>query len=79
MASGMKMTVFWVVVPCSLVEFYQRFRGACCLHHQGNDGGALLIEAATTSEMLVNLYQTTWLNIPEDSHLRIISCFIGLY
>jgi hypothetical protein len=28
--------VFWVVAPCSLVEVYQRFRGPCCLHHQGD-------------------------------------------
>jgi hypothetical protein len=32
----MKMAVFWVVAPCSLVEVYQRFRGPCCLHHQGD-------------------------------------------
>jgi hypothetical protein len=31
-----KMAVFWVVAPCSLVELYQRFRGPCCLHHQGD-------------------------------------------
>jgi hypothetical protein len=31
----MKIAVFWVVAPCSLVEVYQRFRGPCCLHHQG--------------------------------------------
>jgi hypothetical protein len=36
----MKMAVFWVVAPCSLVELYQRFRGPCCLHHQGDDGGS---------------------------------------
>jgi hypothetical protein len=30
------MAVFWVVAPCSLVEVYRHFRGACCLHHQGN-------------------------------------------
>jgi hypothetical protein len=29
------MAVFWVVAPCSLVEVYRRFRGAYCLHHQG--------------------------------------------
>jgi hypothetical protein len=28
------MAVLWVVAPCSLVEFYQRFRGPGCLHHQ---------------------------------------------
>jgi hypothetical protein len=32
----MKMAVFWVVAPFSLVELYQRFRGPCCLHHQGD-------------------------------------------
>jgi hypothetical protein len=26
-AAIMKMAVFWVVMPCSLVEVYQRFRG----------------------------------------------------
>jgi hypothetical protein len=31
-AVSMKMAVFWVVAPCSLVEVYQRFRGPCCLH-----------------------------------------------
>jgi hypothetical protein len=29
-AVSMKMAVFWVVAPCSLVEVYRRFRGACC-------------------------------------------------
>jgi hypothetical protein len=32
----MKMAVFWVVAPCSLVEVYQRFRGPCYLHHQSD-------------------------------------------
>jgi hypothetical protein len=36
----MKMTVFWVVAPCSLIEVYQRFRGPCCLRHQGPDDGS---------------------------------------
>jgi hypothetical protein len=31
---------------------------------------ALMMEAASTPEMLVNFYQTTWCNIPEDSHLH---------
>jgi hypothetical protein len=30
------IAVFWVVAPCSLVEVYRRFRGTCCLHHQGH-------------------------------------------
>jgi hypothetical protein len=35
-----KMAVFWVVAPCSLVGVYQRFRGPCCLHHQGDDSSS---------------------------------------
>jgi hypothetical protein len=30
----MKMSGFWFVTPCSLVEIYRRFRDTCCLHHQ---------------------------------------------
>jgi hypothetical protein len=55
------MDVFWVVSPCSLVV-YQRFRGTCCL--------ALLMETASTSDTVVNFYQTTRRYNPEDSHLR---------
>jgi hypothetical protein len=35
--SLLKLAVFWVVAPCSLVEFYWGFRGTCCLHHQGDE------------------------------------------
>jgi hypothetical protein len=61
------MAIFWVVAPFSLVEVYQRFRGPCCLHHQGYD--VLMTEAARTSGTLVNFYQTTLRYNPEDSHL----------
>jgi hypothetical protein len=65
----MKIAVFWVVALCSLVEVYQRFRGPCCLHHQG-DRIALMMAAARTSETLVNFYQTTQCYNPEDSNLH---------
>jgi hypothetical protein len=29
-----------------------------------------MVEALSISEMLVNFYQTTWCNIPEDSNLQ---------
>lgn len=32
-----KMTVFWVVSPCSLVEVCLRFGGPCYLHYQGDE------------------------------------------
>lgn len=31
----MKVTVFWVVVPCSPVEANRLLRGACFFHNQG--------------------------------------------
>jgi hypothetical protein len=36
----------------------------------GCQGDALMMEAARTSEALVNFYQTTRRYNPEDSHLR---------
>jgi hypothetical protein len=65
----MKMTVFWDIAQCSLVEVYRHFKGACCLHHQG-----MIMEAAGTSEMLVNFYWITWCNIPEGTHLHTDLC-----
>jgi hypothetical protein len=63
----MKMTVFWVVAPCSLVEGYQRFRSL----------RALMMEAARTSETLLNLCQTTRRYNPEDSHLLTSYCSLS--
>jgi hypothetical protein len=54
------MTIFWDVAPCSLVEVYRYLRGLI----------ALIIKALSASETTANLYQTTRLNIPEDSHLH---------
>jgi hypothetical protein len=31
---SMKTAAVWVVAPCSLTDFYRRFRGACSLRHQ---------------------------------------------
>jgi hypothetical protein len=71
-----KMTVFWDIAPCSLVEIYQRFGGAYFLHHQSD-------HAVSTSETSMNIYQTTRRNIREDSYLRIrrrenlkLACFV---
>jgi hypothetical protein len=52
----MKMTAFWDVAPCSLVEVYGRLRGSYCLHHQG-DASLCFIE-------------TTPRFIPERCHLQ---------
>jgi hypothetical protein len=57
---GLKMAVFWIVVPCSIVEVYRRLRRLI----------ALMMEAASTSETSVNFCRTIWRNNPEDSHLH---------
>jgi hypothetical protein len=67
MAVSTKMAVFWVVALCSLLEVYQHFRGPYCLHHQGI---ALMMEAARTSETLINFYQTAQCYNPEESNLQ---------
>jgi hypothetical protein len=36
-AARIKITGVWNVAPGSLVEVDRRFRGAYCLHHQGDD------------------------------------------
>jgi hypothetical protein len=47
------------------VEVYRRFRGVAASIIR-----VLMMEAASTSEMPENFYQTTWHNNPEDSHLH---------
>jgi hypothetical protein len=61
----MKVTVFWVVAQCSLVE----------IDHVSEALTAFVIidlmtEALSISETSVNFYQTTWRNNPKDSHLH---------
>jgi hypothetical protein len=57
-AVSTKMAVFWVVL-CSLVEVNQCFLLI-----------VLMMEAARTSETLVNVYQTTRRYNPEESYLN---------
>jgi hypothetical protein len=70
MAANMKMTDFWDVAPCSLVEICRRFRGPYYFFI------ALNIKAIRTSETSVNLHQTTRRNNPKDGHSILIN-FVG--
>jgi hypothetical protein len=63
--TNMKIVVFWVVAPGSLIQVYRHFRSACCLHNQ-----VLMKEAVRTSETSINFYQTARSHSPHDSHLQ---------
>jgi hypothetical protein len=59
------MAIFWVVAVYSLVEFtnVSEVLAASIIR-------VIMMEVASTSEMLVSIYQTTWRYNPEDSHLQ---------
>jgi hypothetical protein len=67
----MKMTVFWGVAACSLIEFtdVSKVFAASIIRAMI----ALMMEAASTSKTSVN-YHTTRRNNPEDSHLHTCRC-----
>jgi hypothetical protein len=60
------MGIIWDVAPCSLVETDQPFRGAFA------SITTLMIEAVSSAELLVSIYQTIWLNTCEGSHFHTI-------
>lgn len=67
----MKISVFWVAMPCSLVVHYQCFRGNCCLNLQCT---AQKTEAIGFSEMLVMIYQIMLHHLQKDSRLHRLHC-----
>jgi len=48
MVANIKMTAFWYMALHSLTEVHWHFRGAYCLHHQGDDH--LMMKAVRTFE-----------------------------
>jgi hypothetical protein len=55
---AIKNTVFWNVMPCSLVEVYQLISGTYCLHLQGrrvsHAGNREKMVAVCSSEVLLD-------------------------
>jgi hypothetical protein len=69
-AVSMKMTAFWNIVQCSLIEVNGRFRRSHCLHPLSNEWYIVLImEAVCSSETSVYFKETTRRYIPEGCHL----------
>jgi hypothetical protein len=73
----MNMTAFSDMAPFSLVEVDLRFRGAYCLHHEGDVSElrtasviALIKESVIISETSIYLNETTQRCIPEFCYLK---------
>jgi hypothetical protein len=64
--------VFWDVPPCKIIV-NGRFRGTCCLHHQGDEAVIpLMMEAARTSETSFDNYFTRQYMPQDKSELYIL-------
>jgi hypothetical protein len=68
-ATGMKMTVFWNVAPCSLLDIDQFLKDHL---HQDND----MLEPVRSSETSVGVYQAAWRRFKKTAIYFHISCFI---
>jgi hypothetical protein len=66
MAMSIKIAVFWDVVPCSLVDTDLLIY----VSEELTTSITLMMEAVNSSEMPINIYQTTQCYNPEDSHLH---------
>jgi hypothetical protein len=53
MVTGMKMAVFWDIAPCSLADIKLCFKGAYCLHQQGNEHSSSTTLHGATSQKTV--------------------------
>jgi hypothetical protein len=60
----MKITAFWDIVPCSIEQLTSVSEVLTASIF------TLMMEAVNTSEMSVNLYETTQRNIPEGCDLH---------
>jgi hypothetical protein len=67
----MQVGVFWVLTPCSVVVGYQRLRGSCFFHHQGE-----VTSIGWSSETVVSYHKITRRHIPEDLDLNSRKRFI---
>jgi hypothetical protein len=67
----MKMTIFWDVEPCRLVDFTDVSEVLTTSIIRATIIRSLMMEVVRTSETSVNFYQTTRCNITEDSYLQL--------
>jgi len=61
--------VFWSLIPRRLVNSYQLFGELSYLLLQGDVVVSLKLQAISSSEKTVKIYEPTWFDIPQDSIL----------
>jgi hypothetical protein len=84
--ADIKSAVFWEVMPCRMKDVYWHFGGMYYLYLEGQRVSQasnkllyilhtnLNMEVVHPSKTMVNMYQTTWYNISEDSILHSHYC-----
>jgi hypothetical protein len=78
-AASMKMTVFCDVALCRLAEVHRRFRGACCLHHQGPETSVVIFILLDLIAIIIfgkecKLWMSSYANV---SALLLLSPYLG--
>jgi len=67
--AALNITPFWDMTPCRLVNMYRRFGAACFLRFQCHiiwTSSTQKMDAASSAEKLLTIYQSPQSNIPED-------------
>lgn len=59
----LKITVFWVVAQCSVVDEYKHFRGACFLDLHARINDTLITEATCFTKIFLPLFHIIWCRI----------------
>lgn len=74
MPVNMEVTVFWDGILCISVDRYHVFEQYYSVFREKKArdlSSTLKLEAASFSEKLVLIYQTSWHQVPEDSTLQV--------
>jgi hypothetical protein len=66
MAASMKVSAFWDIAPCSVVEIHRRLEAPNASIFRVTKE---IRETVNTSESSVYFYKTTWRKIPERCYL----------
>jgi hypothetical protein len=69
MPASMKMTAFWDIELCSVIEVDWHFRSAYYIRHEDSEW-PITWRQLSTSKIFVYFYDTIQFNIPERCHLQ---------